>query len=80
MFKGTDGCVWYLNNILIFRRNTKAENQAVVKKVEQQCVEHGLGVNLRNSEFHYHETIFLGHVIKRQKVKMDHVRLETMFK
>ena len=71
IFKDMEGCIWYLNNILIYDGNTEAKHQAIVEKVLQQCIEHGLAVNLLKSEFHVQETIFLGHVINGQEVKMD---------
>ena len=48
--------------------------------VLQQCVKHSLVVHLLKSEFHVHETIFLGHVINGQEVKMHASKLETMSK
>ena len=74
------GCMWYLVNILIYGSDTKAEHQAIVEKVLQQCVEHGLAVNLLKSQLHVKETIFLVHVINIQEVKMDPSKLETMSK
>ena len=75
-----EGCIWYLNNILIYAGDTEAENQAMVEKVLQQCVENGLAVNLLKSEFHVKKTTFLEHVINGQEVKMDPSKLETMSK
>ena len=75
-----EGCIWYLDDILIYNGDTKAEHQAIVEKVLQQCVEHGLAVNLLKSKFHVKETIFLVHVINGQEVKMDPSKLETMSK
>ena len=76
IFKDREGCLWYLDDILIYGGNTEAEHQAIVEKVLQQFVEHGLAVNLLKSEFHVKETIFLGHVINGQEVKMDPSKLE----
>ena len=75
-----EGCIWYLNDILIYGGDTEAEPQATVEKVLQQYIEHGLAGNLLKSEFHVQETIFLGHVINGQEVKMDTSKLETMSK
>ena len=80
IFKDMEGCIWYLNDILIYGGDTEAEHQAIVEKVLQQCVEHGLAVNVLKSEFHVKESIFLGHVINGQEVKMDPSKLETMSK
>ena len=80
LFKDMEGYIWYLDNILIYVGDTEAEHQAIVEKVLQQCVEHWLAVNLLKSEFHVKETIFLGHVINCQEVKMDPSKLETMSK
>ena len=46
IFKDMEGCIWYLDDILIYGGDTEAEHQAIVEKVLQQCVEHGLTVHL----------------------------------
>ena len=80
IFKDIEGCIWYLDNLFSYGGNTEAQHQAIIEKVLQQCVEHELAVNLFKSEFHVKETIFLGHVINGQEVKMDPSKLETMSK
>ena len=80
IFHNTEGCIWYLNNILIYGGDTEAELQALVEKVLQQGVEHGLAVNLLKSKFRVKETTFLGHVINGQHVKLDLSKLEMMSK
>ena len=80
LFKDMEGCIWYLDDILIHGGESEAEHQAMVEKVLQQCVEHGLAVNLLRSELHVKETIFLGHVINGQEVKKDPSKLESMSK
>ena len=80
IFKDMEGCIWCLDDILIYGGDTKAEHQAIVEKVLQQCIEHGLLVNVLKSEFHVKETIFLEQVINGQEVKMDPSKLKTMSK
>ena len=80
IFIDMEGYVWYLYDILIYSGDTEAVYKAIVEKVLQQSVEHGLAVNLLKSEFHVKETIFLGHVINGQEVKMDPSKLETISK
>ena len=80
IFKDEEGCVWYIDDILIYGGTTEAEHQAFVEKVLQQCVNHGLAVNLTTSEFHVHETIFLSHIVNGSQVQMDPAKLETMSK
>ena len=80
ILKDMEGCIWCLNDIHIYGGDTKAEHQAIVEKVLQQWVEHGLAGNLLKSEFHVKETIFLEHVINGQEVKMDPSKPETMSK
>lgn len=63
-FKSREEYSWYMDNILLHNGDTEGEQQAIVGKVLQQCVEHGLGVNLLKSNLHVHEIIFLSHVIK----------------
>ena len=71
---------WQPVNILTYGGNTEAELQAIIEKVTQQYVEHGLAGNLHKSEFHVHETIFSGHVINGQEVNIDPSKLKTMSK
>ena len=71
-------CIWYLDYIFIYGGNTKAKHQAVVEKVLQQCVKHGLAVNLLKSEFYIHRPILLRKVIYRQEVTMDPAKLKTI--
>ena len=80
IFKEVEACIRYLDYILIYSGDAKAEQQAIVVKVLQQCVEHELAVNLLKSELHVKETIFLGHHINGPEVKMDPLNLETIFK
>ena len=80
IFKDEEGCVWYLDDVLIYERETEAEHQAHVEKILQQCVNHVLAVNLTKSEFHLHETIFLCHIVNGSQVQMDQAKLETMSK
>ena len=67
-------------DILIYGASTEAENQAYVAKVLQQWVKYRLAVNLTKSQFHVHETIFLGHIVNGSQVQMDTVKLESMSK
>jgi len=78
VFTDTEGCIWYLDDILIYRGETEAEHKRLVEKVLQQCVQHGLAVNLLKSEFHVKQTIFLRHIINGQQIQMDHSKLDTM--
>ena len=80
IFKDMEGCIWYLDNIGIYGGDNEVKHQAIVEKVRQQCVKHGLTVNLLKSEFHVNEIIFLVHVINGAEVKMDASKLETMSK
>ena len=80
IFKDMEGCIWYLDDMLICGGITDTEHQAIVEKVLLQCNEHRLVVNLLKSELHVRETIFLAHVINGQEVKMDPSKLETMSK
>ena len=45
IFKDMEGCIWYLYDILTCGVDIKGEHQAIVEKVLQQSVEHGLAVN-----------------------------------
>ena len=80
IFKDEEACVCYIDDIHIYGGTTEAEHQACVAKVLQQCVYQGLAVNLAKSEFHVHESIFLGHIVNGGQVQMDLPKLETMSK
>ena len=80
IFKDEESCVWYMDDIGIYGGTTEAEHQAFVEKVLHQCVNYGLAVNLTKSEFHVHETIFLGHIVNGSQVPMDPAKLEIMSK
>jgi len=80
VFKNMEGCIWYLDYILIYGGETEAEHQRLVEKVLQQCVQHGLAGNLLKSEFHVKQTIFLGHIINGQQIQMDPSKLDKMSK
>ena len=80
ILKDMDGCIWCLNNILIYAGNTEAEHGAIVERVLQQCVEHELAVNLLKSKFHVYKIIFLGYVFNGQEVKIDPFELESKSK
>jgi len=68
VFQDIEGCIRYLDDILIYRGETEAEHQRLVEKVLQQCVQHGLAVNLLKSEFHVKQTIFVGHISNGQQI------------
>ena len=78
IFKDEEGCVWYMDDILVNGGTTEAEDQAFVEKILQQCVDHGLAGNLTKSEFHVHETIVLSHIVNGSRVQMDPAKLETI--
>ena len=59
IFNDMEGCVWYLDDILIYGGDTEEEHQKMVEKALQLCIAHSLAGNLGKSEFHVHETIFL---------------------
>ena len=78
IFQDMELCIQYRDDLLIYAGNTEAEHQAIVEKLLQQCIKHGLGVNLLKLEFHMHETLFLCHVIHSQEVTMDPCKFEIM--
>ena len=61
--KDMEGCVWYLDDILIYGGDMKEEHQTIVEKVLQLCIEHSVAINMGKSEFHVRVTIFLGYII-----------------
>ena len=80
IFQDEEPCVWHMDDILIYGGSTEAEHQAFVDKVLQQYVKQELAVNLTKSEFHLHETTFLGHNVHDSQVLMDPAKPKTMSK
>jgi len=80
IFKDMEGCIWCLDDILIYGGDLEEEHQQLVEQVLQQCIQHGFTVNLTKCEFHVQETLFLGHIINWQQVQMDPTKLEAMSK
>ena len=80
IFQDMEGCIQYLDDILVYGDNTGAEYQAIAKKGLQQCVKHVLEFKLFTSEFHVYKTILLKYVINGQDIKVDLSKLATMFK
>ena len=76
--KDDQGCVWYMNKILIYGRETEVEHQAYLDKILQQCVDHVFAVDLTKSWFHVHQNIFPRHIINGSQVQMDAAKLQTM--
>ena len=66
--------------MLIYGGEREKEVQQVVNKVLQQCVQHGLAVNLLKSKFHVKQTIFLVHINNGQEIQMDTSKVDTMSK
>ena len=66
--------------MLIYGVGTEAEHEVYVEKILQQCVNHELAVKLTKSEFHVHQTLFLGHIINGSQVQTDPGKLQTMSK
>ena len=64
-------CIWFLNDFLNYGSTIQAEQEAIVKHVPQQCVEHRLAVYLLKSNFHLRDNIFLVQVINSQLLNMD---------
>jgi len=80
IFKDMEGCIRYLDDILIYRGDSEEKYQQLVVQVLQQSIEYGLAVNLIKSEFHVQETLFLEHIITGQYVQMDSTKLEATSK
>ena len=78
IFKDEGGCVCNKDDIQIYGEFTGAQHQAFVEQVLQQCVKHGLAVNLTKSEFYVHESIFLVHIVNSSQIQMDSAKLETI--
>ena len=46
IFKDIEGCLWYLDDILIYGGDTEEEHQKIVDQVLQLCIDHFLAGNL----------------------------------
>ena len=73
IFEGDDeyGMLWYIDNMLIHGGKTEEEHQRLVEYVLKKCLDHGLAINLKKSEFYKSEVDFLGHVINGQSISIQ---------
>ena len=67
-----------MDDILIFVETPKAEHYTFIEKRQQQDIKHELEVNITESEFYVHKTIFLGIFVNRSQVQMDINKLEMI--
>ena len=63
IFKDIERCIWYLDDILIYSSNTKAQHQHIFKKRLLQGVGHKLAIILLKNEFYVHKSIIVVYVI-----------------
>ena len=75
IFKDEEGCIWCMDDILMYSGTTAAEHRVCVVNVLQPYVNHGLEVNPTKSEFHVHETIFIGHMLNGSQVQIHPVKV-----
>jgi hypothetical protein len=71
--------VYYLDDILIFLK-TLSEHKKHVKEVLNVLHVHNLSVNKEKSEFHKHETVFLGYLISPGEIRMEPSKIDTVAK
>ena len=67
-------------DILIDSGTTEAEHEAFVEKILQQCVNHGLAVNLTKCEFYVQEYICLCNIVNGSDLHMDPAKVKTISK
>jgi len=71
--------VCYLDDILIFSK-TLDEYKRHVKEVLDALHAHNLSVNREKSEFHKHETVFLGYLISPGEIRMEPSKIDAVAK
>ena len=71
-------CSVYLDDILIYSDNLK-EHKQQVRQVLERLRRAELQVNIRKSEFHVHETLFLGVIIGANGIKMNLEKIRVIF-
>jgi len=76
--KDTKGYIWNLNDIIIYGSNSEVENQAIVEKIIQLCIEDGLVVNIVQFEFYIQESIFLCNVINSQELQITNINFQGL--
>ncbi|SMY27937.1 unnamed protein product [Zymoseptoria tritici ST99CH_1A5] len=65
-----DFCSAYLDDVLVFS-DTLEEHEQHVRKVIDRLHKAGLPIDIDKSEFHVHETKYLGLIIGREGIRMD---------
>ena len=71
--------VHYLNDVRIHTKGTLEKHCEAVEKVLKCLRENNLTVNLAKSEFHVHETTFLGFIINGKETKMNPEKLDIVW-
>ena len=70
--------VHYLDDILIHTKGPIEKHYEAVESVLCRLIDNNLAVNLAKSEFHVHETVFLGLIINGKETKMNSVKLNII--
>ncbi len=70
--------VVYLDDILIYTKNSGQPHVDTVRWVLEQKQKHGLYANLKKCRFHEDEVQFVGFVVLVQRIKMEEERIEAV--
>ena len=68
----------YLDDILIYTKNTSQAHVNAVRWVLKKLRKHGLFGNLKKCRFHKDEIRFLDYVVLAQRVKMEEKRIKVV--
>jgi hypothetical protein len=70
-------CTTYLNHILIYNR-IREEHLSYVRKMLESLRQAGLYAKIQKCEFFKNETIFLGVIVGRNKIRMNPKKIEII--
>ncbi len=70
-------CTVYIDDILVYSENLK-EHKAHMKMVLETLCKVGLQINIFKCEFHVKEVLYLGLIVRKNKVRMDSAKVAVI--
>lgn len=71
------GVLVYMDDIIIYSADLK-EHMNILRAVLQRLIRHNIKLKVDKSEFLKEEVAYLGHILSKNGVKVDHRKIECM--